>query len=77
MDWSKAKTILIIAFIVTNLLLAHVLFDNENIDEPTIKEGFIENAVGLLQSKNIKVNCKIPNTQPSLSMMNVEYEKKA
>lgn len=76
MDWSKAKTILIIAFIVTNLLLAHVLFDNENIDEPTIKEGFIENAVGLLQSKNIKVNCKIPNTQPSLSMMNVEYEKK-
>lgn len=75
MDWSKAKTILIIAFIVTNLLLAHVLFDNENIDEPTIKEGFIENAADLLQSKNIKVNCKIPNTQPSLSMMNVEYEK--
>ncbi|WP_132996438.1 two-component system regulatory protein YycI [Sporanaerobacter acetigenes] len=75
MDWSKAKTILIIAFIVTNLLLAHVLFDNENIDEPTIKEGFIENAADLLQAKNIKVNCKIPNTQPSLSMMNVEYEK--
>lgn len=75
MDWSKAKTILIIAFIVTNLLLAHVLFDNENIDEPTIKEGFIENAADLLRSKNIKVNCKIPNTQPSLSMMNVEYEK--
>lgn len=74
MDWSKAKTILIIAFIVTNLLLAYVLFENNNVAEPTVSDDFIEDVEKLLKSKNITLNCEIPREVPSLSMMTVEYE---
>lgn len=74
MDWSKAKTILIIAFIVTNLLLAYMLYDNNTIAEPTVSDEFIADAIKLLKSKDITLNCDIPKDIPSLSMMTVEYE---
>lgn len=75
MDWSKAKTILIIAFIVTDLILIYVIFDFHSIDEPTLKGNFIDDAVKLLNEKDIKVDCEIPKELPLLPMMTVEYEK--
>lgn len=76
MDWSKAKTILIIAFIITNLILIYALYSNVTVDEPTIKEDFIQDAINLLSNKNIKLNCEIPKEIPALSMITVEYEKR-
>lgn len=75
MDWSKAKTILIIAFIVTNLLLIYMLFENKQIVEPTISDDFIEEVVKLLDTKDISLKCEIPRELPSLTIMSVEYEK--
>ncbi|NMB06865.1 MAG: hypothetical protein GX981_00585 [Tissierellia bacterium] len=75
MDWSKAKTILIVAFIITNILLVNVLIGEKTIEEPTIKEEFIEDVVKLLASKNISLATDIPKKIPHLNTMIVKYEK--
>lgn len=77
MDWSKAKTILIIAFIITNILLVNVLISEKSIDEPTITDEFVENVVDLLKDKNISVATQIPKDIPSLNTITVGYEKKS
>lgn len=74
MDWSKAKTILIVAFIVTNLLLGFVIFSKDNKGESTIKESFIEDVIGILARKNIEVASEIPREMPTLNTLSVEYE---
>lgn len=74
MDWSKAKTILIVAFLITNLLLGLVLFANEKQEEPTLKESFIEDVVEILGRKNIFINTEIPKELPTLNVLTVEYE---
>lgn len=75
MDWSKAKTILIVAFIITNVLLIYILIGEKTIDEPTLNEDFIEDVVKLLEHKNISINTHIPTEIPCLYTMNVSYEK--
>lgn len=74
MDWSKAKTILIIAFIVTNILLGYVLLSSEKQVETTIKDSFVEDVIEILGRKDIKVNTDIPREIPSLNTLMVEYE---
>lgn len=74
MDWSKAKTILIVAFIITNILLGYMLINEKNIGESTIKDEFVEDVVKLLQDKNISVATQIPKEMPYLNTMTVEYE---
>lgn len=75
MDWSKAKTILIMAFIITNILLAYVLVGEKAIDEPTLSEDFIEDVTRLLKDKDIHLATEIPTDMPYLNTMNVSYEK--
>ncbi len=75
MDWSKAKTILIVAFIITNILLLYVLIGQRAIEEPTIKEEFVEDVIKLLQDKNISLATDIPRDIPHLNTMIVKYEK--
>ncbi|MCF6464430.1 hypothetical protein [Clostridium sp. Cult2] len=74
MDWSKAKTILIVAFIVTNILLVYVIIGEKHVNEPTIKDEFIDEAIELLKDKNITVSTQIPKDIPHLNTMVVEYE---
>ncbi|MCF6463422.1 hypothetical protein [Clostridium sp. Cult1] len=74
MDWSKAKTILIVAFIITNILLIYVIVGEDHVNEPTLKDDFIEDVVELLEDKNIKVSTQIPKDIPHLNTMVVEYE---
>lgn len=74
-DWSKAKTILIVAFLITNILLAYVLIEDKNIEEPTLKEDFIQDVVKLLEDKNISIEGTIPTDIPYLNTMIVKYEK--
>lgn len=75
MDWSKAKTILIIAFIITNLLLAYVTIGERNIIEPTFKDSFIKDVRRLLEEKGISISTQIPKKTPNLYNMIVEYEE--
>jgi len=74
-DWSKAKTILIVAFIITNILLVYVLMEETKIEEPTINADFIEDVINLLKMKNISVDTDIPTDIPYLNTMIVKYEK--
>ena len=74
MDWSKAKNILIVAFIITNLFLAYVLLDTKSIDNPTIDEEFISDVKELLLEKDIKIDSTIPTEIPSLPLLTIEYE---
>ncbi|MCT4508231.1 MAG: two-component system regulatory protein YycI [Tepidibacter sp.] len=76
MDWSKAKTILIIAFILTNIVLGYNLYinvfrdDNENI----FSESSIDNLNKLLSTKNISINTQIPKDTPTISALSIKYE---
>lgn len=74
MDWSKAKSILIVALIFTNILLGYVLFlDHNNIDT-TIDDKFVNETIDILNDKNIKLNADLPLTNSSLFGLTVEYE---
>lgn len=74
MDWSKAKTILIVAFLITNILLVAVLLSSQRQVETTTKDGFIEDVTKLLNNKNISIDTEIPRAIPSLNILTVEYE---
>ena len=74
MDWSKAKTILIFAFIITNILLGFVLLSSGRQVETTTKEGFIEEVTEILKNKNIFIDTNISKEIPSLGTLIVEYE---
>lgn len=74
MDWSKAKTILIVAFLITNILLGAVLLSSERKVETATKEGFIEDVTKLLNKKNIFIDTEISRENPSLNTLTVEYE---
>lgn len=74
MDWSKAKNILIVAFIITNLFLAYVLIDTKSIDNPTVDNEFITDVRNLLLEKDIKIDSTIPTEIPSLPLLTIEYE---
>lgn len=74
MDWSKAKTILIVAFIITNSILGFVLFKNINARDRTLSSEFMEEVKARLVEKNIKLNTEIPKEVPGLNTLVVEYE---
>lgn len=75
MDWAKAKTIIIIALLVTNLILiisygimeGLIFNENENTD--------IADTLGLLEKNNIFVEIKIPEQQDRMPVLFVEYDQ--
>lgn len=74
MDWSKAKTILIFSFLITNILLVSILISNEKNIDSTMKKEFIDNAVEILKTKDISIETEIPRELPGLNSLIVEYE---
>lgn len=76
MNWSKAKTILIVAFIVTNIFLLTVKINRDNnmhLDE-TRSEEFAQKVVKLLGEKGIKIKCNIPSAETYFPLITVKYE---
>lgn len=74
MDWSKAKTILIIALLITNSLLGYALYIEQDQEDATIEEKFIEESIKLLEKKDIKLDTEIPVYSANLLGLTVEYE---
>jgi regulatory protein YycI of two-component signal transduction system YycFG len=72
MDWTKAKTILIVALLVTNLVLAGAyLFQNIKFDD----EAEMQDAtIKLLAAKNIYLDTKIPEEQPKMPKLTVQFD---
>ncbi len=75
MDWSKAKTILIIAFIIVNIVVVYVVISQKPTEDPTLTDEFVGNVKKLLSEKNISVESDIPKIIPSLKSLIVEFEK--
>ena len=74
MDWTKAKTILIVALIVTNLvLIATYLFQNNRFagDEKEMQDVTVK----LLEEKNIFVDADIPEGTHRMAKLTVQYDK--
>lgn len=76
MNWSKAKNILIIAFIITNLILVITLnkIDKDNNKYASVDKEFVQDVKNLLLDKNIKLSTEIPIDTPPMSLLTIEYE---
>ncbi len=70
MDWGKAKTILIVALIVTNifLIVTYGFHNNQG-----IKKDNQEALINLLQSKDIYLEVDIPRGHPDMGPLSVQY----
>lgn len=75
MNWGRAKTILILAFLFLNVLLGYQLWADRF--SPTASErdsaSLVEETKKLLESKQIRVVPAIPKDTPKLSTINVRY----
>lgn len=73
MDWSKAKTILIIVFIGVNILLSYFLFSTGNADVIEIPKERLEATISYLNKYNVYVKAevlrKINNLNPIMVRM--------
>ncbi|MCT4565611.1 MAG: two-component system regulatory protein YycI [Maledivibacter sp.] len=76
MDWAKAKNILIIAFIITNLILGYYVFKDwkANNVSYSISEERINDVKKILNKKNIIVNASVPQDIFELPGLILEYE---
>lgn len=75
MDWSKAKSILIIALIITNSILFGFNLYNKYMTKDLLNtKKFIEETQELLEKRGIKIDCTIPRYQDKLPSLRVEFE---
>ena len=75
MDWSKAKSVLIIAFIITNIfLIYHIekdMFDQDALSARS--ENKIKEVVQILQERGIEVKADVPMDVLELPVLDVQY----
>ncbi|SHJ93167.1 two-component system regulatory protein YycI [Paramaledivibacter caminithermalis] len=76
MDWVKAKNILIIALIITNLFLGYYVIKDYKANNYTytISQEKIDDVKELLEKKNIIIKADIPKEIYELPELTVEYE---
>lgn len=74
MDWTKAKTILIIAFLITNVfLVAGLVRENTRQESPVIDETYMTQTLAFLEDQGLVLERELPRNIPSLAPMTVEY----
>lgn len=75
MDWSKAKNILIIAFIITNLFLLFNIEMNILRQENflTVSNKYVEEVKEHLENSGVKVDTEIPRETLSMPVLFVKY----
>lgn len=73
MDWSKAKTILIIAFLITDvfLLLTYGFSGRDKEDFTDAQRGEL---AAYLEEKNIFLRCEVPEDRRTMSILKVQLE---
>jgi regulatory protein YycI of two-component signal transduction system YycFG len=74
MDWSKAKTILIIAFVFTNLFLGTFFYGKDETKTLSASPELTQEATKVLLRKDIKLNTTVPDLSRSPYNLIVEYE---
>ncbi len=74
MDWSKAKTLFIVAFMLLNIILGYNLYTDAQPDEYLVSEELIKSSLQLLQDKGITVATEIPRKMEAVASLTVDYE---
>lgn len=74
MDWTKAKSILIVALVVTNLVLIATYFFQDSRFKEDEKE-MREVTIKLLEEKGIIVETEIPEGRHRMPKLTVQYDK--
>jgi len=78
MDWSRAKTILILSFFLLNLMLGYQLWTTRSdlleFDASTASAS--EEIQRLIKSKNIQITTELPNEAPRLKEIVVQFDEK-
>jgi len=75
MEWGRAKTILILSFLMLNLLLGYQLWQSKFKlpDESTEIELIAEEVMSIASSKNITVDAVIPVETPKMNEITVTF----
>lgn len=76
MNWSKAKNVLIMAFLITNILLVYgILSDKLGKEESKLSDQvFYANVVKMLEEKQIKMLVPLPENVAPMGKVTVEYD---
>lgn len=76
MNWSRAKTILILAFLVTNIILGYSIYnENEKLKiTENLNNQYYEEVIKTLEVKNIKLKTNLPNIREEMQNATVEYQ---
>jgi regulatory protein YycI of two-component signal transduction system YycFG len=75
MDWSRAKTILIVTFLLLDLFLGYQVIMSQNRDIETAPQGELipSSLEELLKTRNIKLDTEIPSETPEMNYVNVRF----
>lgn len=75
MDWSKIKTILIIALLLANLVLGYEVYKQKAaIKDNSYSENFQRTTLNLLEKEGIELDPKVELKKESLNSLRVQYE---
>ena len=74
MDWARAKNIVIVALVVTNLFLL-VVYGGKYLWDAKQEEDLYQDTMALLQARNIVLNAEIPEEQEALGAVSVDVQK--
>lgn len=74
MDWAKAKTILIVAFLVINIFLAYMIFEGGTGYIDYVDGEKVKLITDYLAQKNIKVTGQVPKRMMDMTSITVKYK---
>ncbi|MFE5322327.1 two-component system regulatory protein YycI [Paenibacillus sp. NPDC056579] len=78
MDWSRAKTILILSFFLLNLVLGYQLWTTRSdlLEFDASTASAAEELQRLIKSKNIQISAELPTEVPRLKEIVVQFDEK-
>lgn len=74
MDWTKAKTILIVALLITNTFLIVLYITSKN-DVSSTDETLLAETIAILEEKQIFVRSELPEEHSKMAVLFVEYDQ--
>ena len=77
MDWGRAKSVLIFAFLLLNLVLGYQLWSNirEGLSTSADVDDLPAETLLLMEQKNIKLETSIPSETPELAILTFKLNK--
>lgn len=74
MNWSRAKTILIILFLIADIFLFHELYSESLESKSRAEQANAEEVIKFLEKQGISVKCNIPKASSPKTTLTVKYK---